>query len=118
MKRIFIQRNSLLLLQGIIVFDETIFISEIGFRNNANTLYRPWEPGSSEPPDPVEQAAASGAALANILPDPHILGSFFLGMGRLASIQSQRPAGGCRHPSILRVPIKYSARKLDHDPRL
>ncbi len=58
---------------------EPIFISEIGYRNSADALYRSWEPTSSAPADPVEQAAAYSAALANILPDQHILGSFFWG---------------------------------------
>ena len=58
---------------------EPIFISEIGYRNSADALYRSWEPTSSAPPDPVEQAAACAAALANIIPDQHILGSFFWG---------------------------------------
>ncbi len=58
---------------------EPIFLSEIGYRNSADALYRSWEPTSSAPPDPVEQAAACDAALANIIPDPHILGSFFWG---------------------------------------
>jgi len=58
---------------------EPILISEIGFRNSADTLYRSWEPTSSAPPDPEEQAAACDAALANIISDQHILGSFFWG---------------------------------------
>lgn len=55
------------------------FLAEIGYRNSADALYHSWEPTSSAPPDPVEQAAACDAALANILPDQHILGSFFWG---------------------------------------
>ena len=58
---------------------ESIFISEIGYRNSADALYRSWEPTSAAPPDPQEQAAACDAALANIIPDQHILGSFFWG---------------------------------------
>ncbi len=58
---------------------EPIFISEIGYRNSADTLYRTYETTSSAPPDPVEQAAAYDAALANIFSDQHILGSFFWG---------------------------------------
>ena len=58
---------------------EPIFISEIGYRNSADALYRSWQPTSSAPPDPQEQAAACDAALANIIPDQHILGSFFWG---------------------------------------
>jgi hypothetical protein len=58
---------------------EPIFISEIGFRNSSDALYNSWESTSSAPADPAEQAAACDAALANILPDQHILGSFFWG---------------------------------------
>ena len=56
-----------------------IFLSEIGYRNSTDALYHSWEPTSSAPPDPEEQAAACDAALANIIPDQHILGSFFWG---------------------------------------
>jgi hypothetical protein len=56
---------------------EPIFISEVGYRNSADALYHSWEPTSSAPPDPEEQAAACDAALANIIPDQHLLGSFF-----------------------------------------
>jgi hypothetical protein len=58
---------------------EPIFISEIGYRNSADALYHSWESTSSAPLDPAEQAAACDAALANILTDQHILGSFFWG---------------------------------------
>ena len=58
---------------------EPIFISEIGYRNSADTLYRTWESTSAAPPDPQEQAAAYDAALANIIHDQRILGSFFWG---------------------------------------
>jgi hypothetical protein len=58
---------------------EPIFISEIGYRNSADALYHSWEATSSAPPDQVEQAAACDAALANVIPDPHILGIFFWG---------------------------------------
>ena len=62
-----------------IALGEPIFISEIGYRNSADALYYSLESPSSAPPDPEEQAAACGAALANIIPDQHILGSFFWG---------------------------------------
>jgi hypothetical protein len=58
---------------------EPVFISEIGYRNSSDTLYHSWEAQSSAPRDPVEQAAACDAALANIVSDPNILGSFFWG---------------------------------------
>ena len=58
---------------------EPIFISEIGYRNSSDALYRTYDPNSSAPPDPQEQAAAYDAALANMIHDQHILGSFFWG---------------------------------------
>jgi hypothetical protein len=62
-----------------IALGKPIFISEIGYRNSTDALYHSWESTSSAPPDPQEQAAACDAALANIIPDQHILGSFFWG---------------------------------------
>ena len=57
-----------------------VILSEIGYRNSADTLYHPWFPDSTvSPPDPAEQAAACDAALTNIIPDPHIVGVFFWG---------------------------------------
>lgn len=57
-----------------------VLISEIGYRNSADTLYHPWFPTSTaSPADPVEQAAACDAALANAISDPHIAGIFFWG---------------------------------------
>ncbi|HEU0001527.1 MAG TPA: glycosyltransferase family 2 protein [Ktedonobacteraceae bacterium] len=59
-----------------------LIISEIGYRNSAYALYRPWERDAramAEPPDPVEQAAAYNAALSSVLVDPHISGIFFWG---------------------------------------
>ena len=57
-----------------------IIISEIGYRNTADTLYNSWSPYSTaSPPDPTEQAAACNAALVNVIPDPHIAGIFFWG---------------------------------------
>lgn len=58
---------------------EPILISEIGYRNSADTLYHSWETTSTALADPVEQAGACDAALANAIPDPHILGTFFWG---------------------------------------
>ncbi len=55
-----------------------VIISEIGYRNSADTLYNSWLPYSTvSPPDPVEQAAACDAALTNVIPDEHIGGIFF-----------------------------------------
>ncbi len=57
-----------------------LIISEIGYRNSAYALYRPWERDAramAEPPDPMEQAAAYNAALSSVLVDSHISGIFF-----------------------------------------
>ena len=57
-----------------------VFISEIGYRDSAFALYRPWERGAqaqAEPADPEEQAAAYDAALMNVIVDPHIIGVYF-----------------------------------------
>ncbi len=56
-----------------------VLISEIGYRNSADALYRVWESSSTAPVDPTEQAAACDAALANVTHDPHIRGIFFWG---------------------------------------
>ncbi|HLH63147.1 MAG TPA: hypothetical protein VKV20_15810 [Ktedonobacteraceae bacterium] len=55
-------------------------VSEIGYRDSAYALYRPWErdaQAQAEPPDPNMQAAAYNAALINVLADSHISGIFF-----------------------------------------
>lgn len=57
-----------------------VIISEIGYRNSAYALYRPWErdtQAQAEPQDPQEQAAAYEAALMNVIVDPHITGIYF-----------------------------------------
>jgi len=76
-----------------------IFISEIGYRNSADTLYHTWYPESTvSPPDPVEQAAACDAALANVISDPHIIGIFFWGWEDVQGFQlSGQPAVAVLH---------------------
>ena len=57
-----------------------VFISEIGYRDSAFALYRPWErdtQAQAQPADPEEQAAAYDAALMNVIVDPHIIGVYF-----------------------------------------
>ena len=56
-----------------------IFLSEIGFPNCQVALYQPWNSSCTAPQDQQEQAAATDAALADILADKHILGTFFWG---------------------------------------
>src|SRR5262249_50380200 len=58
---------------------EPILLTEIGYPNRTDALSHPWESNSTAPADPEEQAAACDAALANIIPDTHILGTFFWG---------------------------------------
>ena len=62
-----------------IALGEPIFLSEIGYPDSAIALYHPWDSSSTAPADPQEQAAACDAALANIISDPRILGTFFWG---------------------------------------
>lgn len=57
-----------------------VIITEIGYRNSAYALYRPWyrdAPAATEPVDPAEQAAAYDAALRYSIGDSHISGIFF-----------------------------------------
>ena len=57
-----------------------VFISEIGYRDSAFALYRPWERDAhaqAEPVDHEEQAAAYNAALTNTIADSHITGIYF-----------------------------------------
>lgn len=57
-----------------------VLISEIGYRDSAYALYRPWERDAraqAEPPDPAEQAAAYEAALSNVVADQYIAGIYF-----------------------------------------
>lgn len=57
-----------------------VIISEIGYRNSAYALYRPWQRDAiaqAEPPDTQEQAAAYDAALQDVLTDQNITGIYF-----------------------------------------
>jgi hypothetical protein len=52
-----------------------VILSEIGYRNSADTLYHPWYPDSTaSPPDPGEQAAGFVGALTIFIPVPLIIG--------------------------------------------
>ena len=62
-----------------------IFISELGYRNSADTLYQSWEAQSTMPKDEEEQAAAYNAALTNIIDDQNILGVFVWGWDNTGS---------------------------------
>ena len=76
-----------------------VILSEIGYRNSADTLYHPWFPFSTaSPSDPAEQAAACDAALTNIIPDPHIMGTFFWGWDSVNGFKlSGQPAMAVLH---------------------
>lgn len=54
-----------------------MFISEIGYRDNADALFRPFNQFTHAPPDPALQAAAYNAALLYALSDPYIHGIYF-----------------------------------------
>ena len=73
-----------------------MIISEIGYRNSADTLYKSWLPYSTlSQPDPAEQAAACNAALANVIPDPYIVGIFFWGWDGVDGFKlAGQPAAG------------------------
>ena len=62
-----------------IAVGKPILLSEIGFPNCQVALYQPWNSSCTAPQDQQEQASATDAALANIIPDQHILGTFFWG---------------------------------------
>jgi hypothetical protein len=64
-----------------------VLITEIGYRNSSDALYRTWESNSKAKADPQEQAGAFDAALSNVFSDAHIAGTFFWGwddVGRFA----------------------------------
>jgi len=56
-----------------------VLISEIGYRNTSDALYRTWEAHSNAALDSQEQAGAFDAALANTFADTQIGGIFFWG---------------------------------------
>ncbi len=62
-----------------IAVGKPILLSEVGFPNCQVALYQPWNSSCTAPQDQQEQAAATDAALADIIPDTHILGTFFWG---------------------------------------
>jgi hypothetical protein len=56
-----------------------IFISEFGYRDSTDTLYKPWIWQTQAPPDPQEQAGVYNALLTNIIRDPAITGVYAWG---------------------------------------
>ena len=64
-----------------------VLITEIGYRNSSDALYRTWDPNTTAKADPQEQAGAFDAALTNVFSDVSIAGTFFWGwddVGRFA----------------------------------
>lgn len=76
-----------------------VVIAEIGYRNSQDALYHSWDTESPfSPPDPIEQAAACNAALANVMSDPHIAGIFFWGWDGVGAFKlSGQPAVAVIH---------------------
>jgi len=56
-----------------------VILSEIGYRNDTESIYQPWVWQSNAAPDPSLQAAAYRAALANVVVDSHVAGIYFWG---------------------------------------
>ncbi len=69
-----------------IAVGKPILLSEIGFPNCQVALYQPWSSSCTAPQDQQEQAAATDAALADIIPDQHILGTFFWGWDNVSDL--------------------------------
>ncbi len=59
------------------VTGKQIVLSEIGYRNATDALYRPWDHNTSAPPDPQLQANAYSAAAQAVFADKHVEGLFF-----------------------------------------
>lgn len=77
-----------------------IIVSEIGYRNSAYALYRPWERDATamaQPPDPEEQSAAYNAAISNTLVDPLITGIFFWSWSLPPFDPNFKPAAAVMH---------------------
>lgn len=74
-----------------------LVLSEIGYRNSADTGYRPWYSTSNAPPDPQEQAGAYNAALTNVIGDPYIGGIYFWGWSVPKYEPNWLPAAGVMH---------------------
>jgi hypothetical protein len=54
-----------------------VILSEIGYRNATDALYRPWDHNTSAPADPQLQADAYAAAAQAAFADKHVAGLFF-----------------------------------------
>lgn len=58
------------------VTGKPVILSEIGYRNASDALYRPWDHTTSAPPDPSLQAAAYTAAAQAVFGDRNVVGLF------------------------------------------
>ena len=63
-----------------------ILLSEVGYRNSSDALYQSYNPKTSAPADPEEQAGAYNGVLVNSMVDPHILGTFFWGWNDVGAL--------------------------------
>ncbi|MGO8947668.1 MAG: glycoside hydrolase family 113 [Ktedonobacterales bacterium] len=54
-----------------------LILSEIGYRDSSDAVYKPFLRSTDAPPDPGEQAGAYAAALQDTMHDPYIDGIFF-----------------------------------------
>jgi hypothetical protein len=59
------------------VTGKQIILSEIGYRNATDALYRPWDHNTSAPADPQLQADAYTAAAQAVFADRHVAGLFY-----------------------------------------
>jgi hypothetical protein len=61
--------------------NKPIILSEIGYKNTADALYRPFDTSTNSPPDPQLQANAYQAAVSAALGDTRIDGIYFWDWG-------------------------------------
>jgi hypothetical protein len=95
-----------------------VLLSEIGYRNSTDSLYRPWVAKTPAPPDPQEQAAAYNAALQNSMDDPSIEGIYFWAWSYPVYQPNHLPAaqillrwyGGCQEKSTMLPAILHEYR--------
>jgi hypothetical protein len=71
-----------------------LLITEIGYRENVDTLYNPWsQVQTSAAIDPAYQSAACDAALSDVMHDPNVDGIFFWGWDNVGALKlANQPA--------------------------
>jgi hypothetical protein len=84
-----------------------VLITEIGYRENVDTLYNPWsQVQTSAAVDPAYQSAACDAALSYVMHDPNVDGIFFWGWDNVGALKlANQPAAKILHKW-------YTAQKL------